>query len=111
MRRNRSTKYKKALVVDKMTQPNSGHDTPKEESPEMASPVQWTRGGTAGRITAGGERDAQLTAVVTWSRRHSSPSNSSEPSDQQSASAVASASQEQAQQRVSVQCCELSEGV
>ena len=64
----------------------------------MASLVQWTRGGTAGRVTTGGERDAQLTVVVTWSRQHSSPSNSSEPSDQQSSSAVASTSQEQAQQ-------------
>ena len=83
-----------------MTQPNSGGNTPKAEGPEMASPVQWTRSGMAGRITAsGGERDAaQLTAVITRSRRHSSPSNSSRSSEQlPPSSALAPESQEQAQ--------------
>ena len=62
----------------------------------MASPVQWARSGTAGRVT-GGERDAQLATVVTRSRRHSSPSDhSSEPTD--SPISAVNPSHEQAQQ-------------
>ena len=54
---------------------------------ETASPLQWSRGGLAGRITGGGEGDARVMSVTDRVRRSSSPSSSSEQLDLQSSSA------------------------
>ena len=48
---------------------------------ETASPLQWLRGGLAGRITGGGEGDARVMSVTDRVWRSSSPSSSSEQLD------------------------------
>ena len=99
LRSSNSIKDKEVLAFNKMTQPNSSNNTPKDESPEMASPVQWTRGGTAGQGSQlVGNETLNLPQLLHSRDDTVLLSNSSEPSDQQSSSAVASTSQEQAQQ-------------
>ena len=63
----------------------------KEETEEVALPVQWSRGGLAGRVT-GGVGDEQLMSLI--SRRPSLPLCSSDQLESSSASASAEPAQQ-----------------
>ena len=68
---------------------------PRGTEEETVSPMQWSHGGLAGRITSGGEGDAQVISVTDRVWRSGSPSSSSEQLDLLSSTSP----QEPAQQR------------